>query len=30
MIKAADRSMVLTEVRLVRKTGGQRGDYERP
>jgi len=30
MIKAADRSMVLTDVRLVRKTGGQRGDYERP
>jgi len=30
MIKAADRGMVLTDVRLVRKTCGVRGDYERP
>jgi cyclic pyranopterin monophosphate synthase len=30
MVKAADRAMVLTDVRLVRKTGGVRGDYEAP
>jgi cyclic pyranopterin phosphate synthase len=30
MMKAVDRSMVLTDVCLVRKTGGVRGDYERP
>jgi len=30
MMKAADRGMVLTDVRLVRKTGGARGDYEAP
>jgi cyclic pyranopterin phosphate synthase len=28
MMKAVDRGMVLTDVRLVRKTGGTRGDYE--
>jgi cyclic pyranopterin phosphate synthase len=30
MLKAADRGMVLGNVRLVRKTGGVRGDYEEP
>jgi cyclic pyranopterin phosphate synthase len=30
MMKAVDRSIVLTEVRLVKKTGGSRGDYEAP
>jgi cyclic pyranopterin phosphate synthase len=30
MMKAADRGMVLTDVRLVKKTGGVRGDYEAP
>ena len=30
MMKAADRGMVLTDVRLIRKTGGARGDYEAP
>jgi cyclic pyranopterin phosphate synthase len=30
MMKAADRSMVLTDVRLETKTGGMRGDYARP
>ena len=29
MIKAVDRAMVLTDVCLVKKTGGMRGDYER-
>ncbi|MDE3128860.1 MAG: cyclic pyranopterin monophosphate synthase MoaC [Gemmatimonadota bacterium] len=29
MAKAADREMVIGEVRLVEKTGGQRGDYAR-
>jgi len=29
MIKAVDRQMVLTDVRLVKKTGGTKGDYER-
>jgi cyclic pyranopterin monophosphate synthase len=28
MMKAVDRGMVLTDVRLVKKTGGTRGDYE--
>jgi cyclic pyranopterin phosphate synthase len=28
MMKAADRGMVLTDLRLLRKTGGTRGDYE--
>jgi cyclic pyranopterin phosphate synthase len=28
MMKAVDRGMVLTDVRLVKKTGGARGDYE--
>lgn len=30
MIKAVDRAMVLTDVQLVRKTGGTRGDYQAP
>jgi cyclic pyranopterin monophosphate synthase len=30
MIKAVDREMVLTDVRLWKKTGGMRGDYEKP
>ena len=29
MMKAVDRGIVLTDLRLVRKTGGLRGDYER-
>ena len=29
MMKAVDRTMVLTDVRLMKKTGGQRGDYTR-
>jgi cyclic pyranopterin phosphate synthase len=29
MMKAVDRTMVLTDVRLMKKTGGQRGDYQR-
>jgi len=29
MCKAVDRSMVLTDVRLVAKTGGRSGDYRR-
>jgi cyclic pyranopterin monophosphate synthase len=28
MMKAVDRGIVVTDVRLVRKTGGTRGDYE--
>jgi cyclic pyranopterin phosphate synthase len=28
MIKAADKTMVLTDVRLVSKRGGQSGDYD--
>jgi cyclic pyranopterin phosphate synthase len=27
MVKAADRAMTITDIRLVRKTGGQRGEY---
>jgi cyclic pyranopterin phosphate synthase len=30
MMKAVDRGIVITDVRLVRKTGGARGDYEAP
>jgi cyclic pyranopterin monophosphate synthase len=30
MIKAVDREMVLTDVQLWKKTGGMRGDYEKP
>jgi cyclic pyranopterin phosphate synthase len=29
MVKAADRGMVIEEVRLVSKTGGSRGDWHR-
>jgi len=29
MVKAADRAMTIGEIRLVRKTGGRRGDYTR-
>lgn len=29
MCKAVDRGMTIGRVRLVRKTGGQRGDYQR-
>lgn len=29
MIKAVDRSAVLTQIRLERKSGGRRGDYSR-
>jgi cyclic pyranopterin monophosphate synthase len=29
MVKAADRSMTIGEVRLVRKSGGRGGDYRR-
>jgi cyclic pyranopterin phosphate synthase len=28
MMKAVDRGMTLTDVRVVKKTGGRRGDYE--
>jgi cyclic pyranopterin phosphate synthase len=27
MVKAADKAMTITDVRLVRKTGGKSGDY---
>ncbi|MCU1690310.1 MAG: molybdenum cofactor biosynthesis protein [Jatrophihabitantaceae bacterium] len=30
MIKAVDRSAVLADIRLERKSGGRRGDYVRP
>jgi len=30
MVKAIDRSAVLTEIRLVSKTGGRTGEYRRP
>jgi cyclic pyranopterin monophosphate synthase len=30
MMKAVDRGIVLSDLRLVRKTGGTRGDYEAP
>jgi cyclic pyranopterin phosphate synthase len=29
MVKAADREMTITDVRLVEKTGGRRGPYRR-
>jgi cyclic pyranopterin phosphate synthase len=29
MVKAADKGMTIGEIRLVRKTGGRRGDYRR-
>lgn len=29
MVKAVDRTMVIGEIRLVRKTGGRSGDYRR-
>ena len=29
MVKAVDRGMVIEEVRLIRKTGGTRGDWSR-
>jgi cyclic pyranopterin phosphate synthase len=30
MCKAVDKSMVISEIRLERKTGGKSGDYQRP
>jgi cyclic pyranopterin phosphate synthase len=30
MVKAVDRGMVIEDVRLLRKTGGTRGDWRRP
>jgi cyclic pyranopterin phosphate synthase len=30
MVKAADKGMTITDVRLVRKTGGKGGEYRRP
>ena len=30
MCKAVDRGMRIADVRLVRKTGGASGDYQRP
>jgi cyclic pyranopterin phosphate synthase len=30
MVKAADKSMVITDVVLVKKTGGKSGSYRRP
>ena len=30
MVKAADKDMTITDVRLVEKTGGKSGDYRRP
>jgi len=30
MCKAIDRSMVVTDVRLVSKSGGKSGDWKRP
>ena len=30
MVKAADKSMVITDVLLVKKTGGKSGSYRRP
>jgi cyclic pyranopterin phosphate synthase len=30
MVKAVDKSMVIGEIRLTRKTGGARGDYAAP
>ena len=30
MCKAIDRGMVVTDLRLIRKSGGKSGDYEAP
>ena len=30
MVKAADKAMTIGEIRLVRKSGGQSGEYRRP
>ena len=30
MVKAADKGMTVTDLRLVSKTGGRSGDYRRP
>ena len=30
MCKAIDRGMVVTDLRLLRKSGGKSGDYEAP
>jgi len=30
MLKAVDRAMTITDIRLVSKTGGRRGTYTRP
>ena len=29
MIKAADKGMTITDIRLVKKVGGKSGEYER-
>jgi cyclic pyranopterin phosphate synthase len=29
MVKAADRGMTITDIRLVKKTGGKSGEYRR-
>jgi cyclic pyranopterin phosphate synthase len=29
MVKAADKAMTITDIRLVKKTGGKSGDYIR-
>jgi len=29
MVKAADRAMAITDIVLVKKTGGKSGDYRR-
>jgi len=29
MVKAADKAMTITDIRLVKKTGGESGDYNR-
>jgi cyclic pyranopterin phosphate synthase len=30
MLKAADKGMVIDQVRLISKTGGKSGDWNRP
>jgi cyclic pyranopterin phosphate synthase len=30
MCKAVDRAMTVTEIRLMKKTGGKSGTFERP
>jgi cyclic pyranopterin phosphate synthase len=30
MVKAADKGMTISDIRLIRKTGGRRGAYVRP